>query len=694
MHDRFVLGAVLLAFGGLQDKALAAPDSRLEELVVTATRQAEPRLDIAASLTPIGTSEIDLIAATHQAEIMNRVAGVYIQRGSGQESLTAIRSPVLTGPGSCGAFLALEDGLAIRPVGFCNVNDLFEINTEQAGSLEIIRGPGPALYGASAVHGILNFRTPDVAALPALRADIEGGPDQYRRAKLVLRSPGEEPRFGAYGVYTHDGGFRTDSGFDEGKLNVLFDRPLADGMLRIRATGTVLNQETAGFVQGFEAYEDPVLARSNANPEAFRDAYAIRSSASWERSRCEECLDDVRMIVRRSSMEFLQHFLIGKPLEQNDQTSVGLSGAWARPLGDSFVWRVGLDLEGASTGLVEFQQAPATDGSPAANAIRPAGRHYDYSVDGLTAGTHGTLEWMASERWTLAAGVRIERTRYDYDNRMIAGNTDENGVPCSFGGCLYSRPADRSDDFDNVAPKLEARLALTARQRVYAAWSRGFRPPEMTELYRLQRQQTVADLDSEQLDGIELGWRASHERWSASFAGFSLDKQNVILRDANAFNVSNGRTTHRGFEYEGTWQIVPEWSLSASGTVAWHRYAFDRGVEAGEAIPRGNDVDTAPRNVHGLRIGWTPRDRVRAELELLHVGSYYLDASNQHTYGGHTLANLRADYALSPSWRVSARVVNLADEAYADRADFAFGQYRYFPGRERSAFLSITYTAE
>ena len=46
-----------------------------------------------------------------------------IQRGSGQESLTALRSPVLTGAGACGAVLVLEDGIPIRPVGTCNVND-------------------------------------------------------------------------------------------------------------------------------------------------------------------------------------------------------------------------------------------------------------------------------------------------------------------------------------------------------------------------------------------------------------------------------------------------------------------------------------------------------------------------------------------------------------------------------------------
>ncbi len=34
---------------------------------------------------------------------------------------------------------------------------------------------------------------------------------------------------------------------------------------------------------------------------------------------------------------------------------------------------------------------------------------------------------------------------------------------------------------------------------------------------------------------------------------------------------------------------------------------------------------------------------------------------------------------------------NVTDERYADRADFAFGDYRYFPGRDRELFFEIAW---
>ena len=126
------------------------------------------------------------MGAKHQADVLNRIAGVYVQRGSGAESLMAIRSPVLTGAGACGAFLVAEDSLPIRPVGFCNLNEMFELNYEQAGAIEVLRGPGSAMFGASAVHGVVNVLTPRRARdLPAFSAGVEGGSDSFKRVRFA-----------------------------------------------------------------------------------------------------------------------------------------------------------------------------------------------------------------------------------------------------------------------------------------------------------------------------------------------------------------------------------------------------------------------------------------------------------------------------------------------------------------------------
>jgi outer membrane receptor protein involved in Fe transport len=60
-----------------------ASGTALEEVVVTATRRPEPVLDVPLSIGRVGPDTIQLVDATHHVEVLNRVAGVMIQRGSG-----------------------------------------------------------------------------------------------------------------------------------------------------------------------------------------------------------------------------------------------------------------------------------------------------------------------------------------------------------------------------------------------------------------------------------------------------------------------------------------------------------------------------------------------------------------------------------------------------------------------------------
>ena len=58
------------------------------------------------------------ISPTHLSEALNGISGVNIHRGSGQEHLTSIRSPVLTGGSGAGSFLYMEDGVPLRSCRF------------------------------------------------------------------------------------------------------------------------------------------------------------------------------------------------------------------------------------------------------------------------------------------------------------------------------------------------------------------------------------------------------------------------------------------------------------------------------------------------------------------------------------------------------------------------------------------------
>jgi len=195
------------------DEIIPVPLRIYPEIIVEGIYDANLRtLDIPASVDILTKDQIDLISAIHPAEALNTVAGVNIHRGSGQEHLTAIRSPVLTGGAGAGSFLYLEDGVPLRAAGFANVNGLFEAGTEFAGKLEVFKGPGPAAYGSNAVHGLINVQSRDARSPDTAR--ILASDDGLVSTMVSIGQGNLRASVSA----VHDNGFRDDSGFDQQKL--------------------------------------------------------------------------------------------------------------------------------------------------------------------------------------------------------------------------------------------------------------------------------------------------------------------------------------------------------------------------------------------------------------------------------------------------------------------------------------------
>ena len=171
LYTGIATGLTLLANTALAQQSADG----IEEITVTSnSRKSEGLADINAAVSVIGEEELRSIGHTHLQETLNRLPGVSIHRNNGQESLTAIRSPVLTGAGACGAFLVAENGIPVRSSGFCNVNEMFDLHAENAASVEVVRGPGSAFWGSNAVHGLVNVVLPKAG--DARQITLEQGP--------------------------------------------------------------------------------------------------------------------------------------------------------------------------------------------------------------------------------------------------------------------------------------------------------------------------------------------------------------------------------------------------------------------------------------------------------------------------------------------------------------------------------------
>jgi iron complex outermembrane receptor protein len=52
--------------------------------------------------------------------------------------------------------------------------------------------------------------------------------------------------------------------------------------------------------------------------------------------------------------------------------------------------------------------------------------------------------------------------------------------------------------------------------------------------------------------------------------------------------------------------------------------------------------------------------------------------------------HLRTNYRMNDTVTLTANIDNLTDEAYASRADYAFGTYRFFGGQPRNVKVGVT----
>ncbi|KXJ59577.1 MAG: ligand-gated channel protein [Alteromonas sp. Nap_26] len=677
---------VLTSVFSIPTHAKSQMNDNIERIETTSSRIHRMNDTNGYVVSSISEETLSRVSFQHIQESLNYVAGAGVQRGNGQEYLPALRSPVLTGAGGCGGILAAEDGIPLRAAGFCNINELFEAHGEMAQRIEVLKGPVSALYGANAIHGVINVVTPDTTYDDGLAA-IDVGSYGFSRLKFRKGKDLGNSGIGINASVTRDTGYRDNEGVDQEKVNLRHRFAWAKSSITTGFTYTHLNQDTAGYIEGFESYKNKALAQSNLNPEAFRKASSMRLWSKYKTQSDGNYALSITPYLRKQSMDFRMHFLPGKPLEENAQQGVGVLSQLNYVLSPTFSIDVGIDAEYTEGELLQYQTGE-TEGSAFLVETVPVGEHYNYDVNATLVAPFTALTWHQDD-WKLSLGARYEQMHYDYTNNMIAGRTRDDGTTCGFGGCRYSRPESAENTFHNFSPKFNASYQYSDQVQFYGGVSRGYRAPQATELYRLQREQQVADLDSVTATNYEVGVKGKTQQGRYVLSLYRMLKENVIYRNSDFFNVNDGETLHQGVELTVNHGLSDKLSLDFAGTYARHTYEHSQLL--GEVDIQGNIIDTAPKVQTNTRLRYVFSDALTSELEWQYVSRYFTDAENLNEYEGHHLLHARIHYALSSKVSLFARINNLLDVNYAERADFtSFSGPRYFPGRPRNVMLSVS----
>jgi outer membrane receptor protein involved in Fe transport len=157
---RYLFWAVLICVCLIGTAAIGDETvTRLEPVVVTATKTPKKLENVPAVVTVITSEEIETIPARTVGDLLVNLPGVFPFEPQGVGVVTP-QSITIGGNGFPGATLILLDGQKFN-TPFTDYAYLTTIPVRAVDRIEVIRGPFSALYGSSAGGGIINIITKD-----------------------------------------------------------------------------------------------------------------------------------------------------------------------------------------------------------------------------------------------------------------------------------------------------------------------------------------------------------------------------------------------------------------------------------------------------------------------------------------------------------------------------------------------------
>lgn len=687
--------------------AAHAEHSKLETVLVTATRDTQSLSDIAASVGVLDQDTLEKLNPTHAAELMNRIPGVNIvQLGSSGEGVAAaIRQPVSYGP----VYLYLENGVPTRSAGFFNHNALYEVNSALGNGVEIIKGPGSALYGSDAIGAVVNSLSGQPPEEDRASLSMEVGEDDWTRLQWRGAAVGEVDSYTLNVSASRNGGWRDNTAADRQELLASWFHQF-DGDWQVNSvfSASRVNMETGGSALGADDYHN--TPERAGNKIGFRDVSAVRVSSAFDKT-LENGQLSVTPYLRSNRLAYIATWTLNTGRVQppppwcpscpaaldsqdahiNDDghDSLGILLKLRRDIGDNSLVITGVDIDQSFGGQTQYY-IERNDNDPGQYwlSYRRAGKLYDYKVAFTSISPYVHSEFQLAPSWRLTAGLRYDAIRYDYEDNIDAANTDPN----------HLRPEDQSLDYHHVSPKLGLIYDFSPSINGYLAYRHAFRIPSSGQLFRSGSTVDSTELKPVQADSLEVGVRGNLGRRSSfEVAVYTLRKEDDILsvQDAGsgARRHSNaGETRHRGIEVGVEHRLTAQWDIGIAYSRNQHRFE-DWRDRSGDFS--GNTMPDAPSSFSHLHLNYHPAwlGGGFIELEASHQGAHWIDESNADDnndgdvdrYKGHSLLNLRGEYAVSPQLTVYTRVMNLADKRYAETTS-KWGP-GFTPGRGRTAYL-------
>jgi len=436
----------------------------------------------------------------------------------------------------------LIDGIAMNGPYFGSGQYMVQnVNLGVLDRIEVIRGPGSALYGTDAFHGVLSMTTFE-SEEDLTRVSIEGGTDHYYQGSLQYSvGLGDHARldlaFGASGE-DRDRSYQALDLYTLSKAEFNPDEHYQSqtGSLKLTVNPTSRLKIKGGFlVDNYDAYNYPQYTTvSEATSTSETLAGQLSATQSFVQGRTLEArIHHMRNHSPRSATRLDRALGVVYQENSSREERTGATLTFRQP--ETERWRteyaVSLGFERMTFLEGPYTQIPVDPSIPPVQGeIGGVGQHRDI--------THLVLD---------------SRTILDDHWSMI------------YGG--------RVDHYSDVATQATPRVGIvfqpinnTAIKLIY---QQAFRAPTFGEQYSVAP--LVFNLDPEILDSYEIIFLKEVANWKAEFVVFQNDwKDGIVLRVDPSSPVgylyeNSGKNQSRGIEATLGWHPV-QWRVDLSGS--------------------------------------------------------------------------------------------------------------------------------
>jgi iron complex outermembrane receptor protein len=606
--------------------------------------------------TVITAEDIRASGAADLDELLEAVPGLHVSRSP------AANSPIYTIRGVRGTLTNPQVLLLVNGVPQTSAYtgdrgvQWGGMPVENIARIEVIRGPGSALYGAEAYSGVINILTKRAGDVNGTELGVRGGSFNTAGGWWLQGARwGGVELAGYLGVSRTDGGGRTIAADAQTGLDAIFGAfgvppvshapgPMNNGyrvltgaidvgMDQWHLRTSLKRVSDLGSGAGVAQALDPTGSNFSQRADVDLTWQDTRLAQDWDlqlRAYGAEYHEASRLVVfpagTNLGLGFFQDGMIGNPAKWERQARVEGAAVYSGLAGH----RVRLGTGYAHEDLYRIRESKNfnPDFSPIGNGsfddvvdvtdtvpfIKPQQREvwHAFVQD----------EWAIAPDWALTAGLRHDR----YSD---------------FGETTHPR----------VALVWDAAYDVTAK----LLYGTAFRAPSFTELHLINNPATVgnASLRPEKMRSIEaaLSWQATPK----SRLGLNLFRyhlSDLIGLDEHLVYQNQGEQRGSGLELEGEWEPATQWR------VAGH-YAVQHSTDERS----GQDPGMAPRQQALVRADWQPVRGWQAQAQVNWVADRRRQAGDvrppirDYTTVDVTLRSQSQDN----SWQVALTARNLFD---------------------------------